>query len=86
MISKCFSKQEKYKNNKKPFFASKLQDVVKCDSCGSPQCMYSNNVVGYKEGTIQNQFNIIDLRLENGYACGNKVSVEDFCAEKAYVW
>ena len=34
--------KEKDKDDMKAFVASKLRSVVKCDSCGLPQCIYTH--------------------------------------------
>ena len=60
------------------FVATKVRAIVKCDDCGAPRCVYSNNGVGRKGGPTSAQKEHLEQWIEHGYICGNKVPIETF--------
>ena len=66
--------RQKDKDNVKIFNPTKVREIIKCDSCGVPCCVYSMK----KVGTLRGQMESLKLYLEKGYVCGNEVQSDVF--------
>ena len=55
-----------------------MREIIKCDSCGVPCCVYSMKTVGAKGGPTKKDLEALRLHLEEGYVCGNEIQSDLF--------
>eukprot|EP00957_Ditylum_brightwellii_P111580 8510830-Ditylum_brightwellii.AAC.1 len=58
------------------FHTSKVRATVSYDTCGAERVIYSDHMVGSKNGPSQDHLDNLLALLENGYICGNSINEE----------
>ena len=60
----------------------KVQMEIICDGCNSHRCIYSNKMVGAKDGTTKYDVEELQKWSSGGYMCGSKVIGEIFYVQR----
>ena len=64
------------------FAVSKLGEILYCDVCNAPRCIYSKKSMGEPNGPGKLQACVLDQWTESEYTCEKEVSVEGFYAQQ----